>query len=324
MAAAAVQSAAPIIDTHSRVHTAPQTEPRVPRHDVTTTLNFYLPNADGSPPPPTYVGKPESYQQQRDTHPVVIKDIAGDEDAYTLDRNGFQVVQRGVTERDFVDDDQIQAGYYAETEQLLKDVYVVADRAPKLPAPFTASFPLTHNSTGADRIFIFDHTIRRVPAGTKLDATARPPVQQVHIDQTYAASLSRVAHHLPGEAAELVRGRVQIINVWRPIRTVRRDPLAVADAHSVPEADLVPRQLIYPNRNGETFSVRHSPGQSWYYRSGLAPDQALLIKCFDSKTDGRARRVPHTAFEDPDTPADAPTRESIEVRALVFHTADRD
>ncbi|EGX90685.1 hypothetical protein CCM_07105 [Cordyceps militaris CM01] len=300
MAAAAVQSAAPIIDTHSRVHTAPQTEPRVPRHDVTTTLNFYLPNADGSPPPPTYVGKPESYQQQRDTHPVVIKDIAGDEDAYTLDRNGFQVVQRGVTERDFVDDDQIQAGYYAETEQLLKDV------------------------TGADRIFIFDHTIRRVPAGTKLDATARPPVQQVHIDQTYAASLSRVAHHLPGEAAELVRGRVQIINVWRPIRTVRRDPLAVADAHSVPEADLVPRQLIYPNRNGETFSVRHSPGQRWYYRSGLAPDQALLIKCFDSKTDGRARRVPHTAFEDPDTPADAPTRESIEVRALVFHTADRD
>lgn len=178
--------------------------------------------------------------------------------------------------------------------------------------------------TGADRIFIFDHTIRRAPAGSTGDKLNRAPVQQVHIDQTYAASLSRVPHHLPDEADELVKGRVQIINVWRPISTVQRDPLAVADAHSVEEADLVTRQLIYPNRNGETFSVKYNPGHRWYYRSGLAPDQVLLIKCFDSKTDGRARRVPHTAFEDPSAPADAPTRESIEVRALVFHTTDRD
>ncbi len=178
--------------------------------------------------------------------------------------------------------------------------------------------------TGADRVFIFDHTIRRAPAGSKGDKLNRAPVQQVHIDQTYDASLSRVPHHLPDEADELVKGRVQIINVWRPISTVQRDPLAVADAHSVPESDLVARQLIYPNRNGETFSVKHSPGQKWYYRSGLAPDQVLLIKCFDSKTDGRARRVPHTAFEDPSAPSDAPTRESIETRALVFHAADRD
>ncbi|KAM3443633.1 hypothetical protein MY4824_000519 [Beauveria thailandica] len=300
MAAAAVQSA-PVINTQPRVQIAHQAQDsRVPHHDVVANLNFYLDSADGSPPPPTYVDKPETYQQKKDTHQVLVRDIAGDEDKYTLDRNGFQVFQRAVTERDFVDDEQIKSGYYAETEKLLKDV------------------------TGADRVFIFDHTIRRVPAGTRLDKTARPPVQQVHIDQTYAASLSRVPHHLPAEADELVRGRVQIINVWRPIRTVRRDPLAVADAHSVPETDLVPRQLIYPNRNGETFSVRHSPGQKWYYRSGLAPDQALLIKCFDSKTDGRARRVPHTAFEDPATPEDAPTRESIEIRALVFHTTDRD
>jgi hypothetical protein len=29
--------------------------------------------------------------------------------------------------------------------------------------------------------------------------------------------------------------------------------------------------------------------------------------------------APHTAFVDPTTPADAPLRESIEVRTLVFH-----
>lgn len=147
----------------------------------------------------------------------------------------------------------------------------------------------------------------------------------MHIDQTYAASLSRVPHHLPAEeAAELLKGRVQIINVWRPISTVQRDPLAIADAHSVGEDDLVPVALIYPTRKGETFAVRHSDRHRWYYKKGLTPQEVLLIKCFDSKTDGRARRVPHTAFVDPRTGDDVPARESIEVRALVFHPNDRE
>jgi hypothetical protein len=60
---------------------------------------------------------------------------------------------------------------------------------------------------------------------------------------------------------------------------------------------------------------------SWYYKSGLTPDEVLLIKCFDSKLDGRARRVPHTAFEVPNTENEE-GRESIEVRALVFHEGD--
>ena len=47
--------------------------------------------------------------------------------------------------------------------------------------------------------------------------------------------------------------------------------------------------------------------------------EALLLKCFDSETDGRARFAPHGAFTDPTAPADAPPRESIEVRTLVFH-----
>jgi len=56
----------------------------------------------------------------------------------------------------------------------------------------------------------------------------------------------------------------------------------------------------------------------WFYKSGLTPDEVLLIKCFDSKLDGRARRVPHTAFHIPGTENNE-GRESIEVRALVFH-----
>lgn len=145
------------------------------------------------------------------------------------------------------------------------------------------------------------------------------PVQRVHIDQSDQASLARVSQYFPDEAKQLLKGRVQIINVWRPIKTVHRDPLAAADAKSVTDEDLVPIGLVYADRRGETLHVRHNTKQKWFYKSRMTPEDVLLIKCFDSKKDGRATRVPHTAFTDPTAPLDAPERESIEIRALVFH-----
>ncbi|KAI0467364.1 hypothetical protein F4859DRAFT_518055 [Xylaria cf. heliscus] len=276
--------------------------------EVEAVLNYFKDNEDGSPPAPTYVNRPETYERPVAPEHVKITNIAGREAEFTLDKQGFQVVPNVAQEKDFVDDEHIKAVYYPETEQLLKDV------------------------TGASKIFIFDHTIRRQSQDSRDTKQAdqkvvnlRGPVQRVHIDQSYSASLSRVPHHLPAEeAAELLKGRVQIINVWRPIKTVERDPLAVADAHSVGEEELVPIGLIYPTRKGETLGVRYSPTHRWYYKRGLTPQEVLLIKCFDSKTDGRARRIPHTAFVDPSSKPDAPARESIEVRCLVFHPNDRD
>lgn len=184
------------------------------------------------------------------------------------------------------------------------------------------------HSTGASKIFIFDHTIRRPENAanqTALPGGLRSPVQRVHIDQSYQASANRVTYHLPEEAETLLRGRYQIINVWRPIKTIYKDPLAVADAHSVPDSDLVPVKLIYPNREGETYTVKPNKEHKWYYRYGQTPNIVTLIKCFDSKLDGRARRVPHTAFVNPETAtAEYPARESIEIRALVFHPDDTE
>jgi hypothetical protein len=211
---------------------------------------------------------------------------------------------------------------------------------------------LMENSTGASKIFIFDHTIRRQnidsrvkPAVTQANPPAedasngpiaapapqmlRGPVQRVHIDQSYAAAPDRVTYHLPEEAETLLKGRFQIINVWRPIRTIRKDPLGVAAANSVLDDELVPIKLVYPHRTGETFSVRPAKdertdgGHKWHYIFEQRPDEVTLIKCFDSKTDGRARRVPHSAFIDEEF-VDAEPRESIEVRALVFHPDDTE
>lgn len=184
-------------------------------------------------------------------------------------------------------------------------------------------------STDASKVFIFDHTIRRQTADLRIDdpdsaaRALRGPVQRVHIDQSYKAGPERVSHHLPEEADRLLRGRFQIINVWRPIQTIRKDPLGVADAISVPDNDLLPVQLIYPDRVGETFTVRPNADHRWYFLREQTPGEVMLIKCFDSKVDGRARRVPHSAFVDKENENESP-RESIEVRALVFHPDDID
>jgi hypothetical protein len=45
---------------------------------------------------------------------------------------------------------------------------------------------------------------------------------------------------------------------------------------------------------------------------------ALLLKTYDSETDGRCRFMGHSAFEDPTSPPDAQKRESIEVRTMAF------
>jgi hypothetical protein len=113
---------------------------------------------------------------------------------------------------------------------------------------------------------------------------------------------------------------VQVINLWRPIRGPLRDsPLAMVDGTTVAPDDLVASDLIYPNRRGETYSVKYNPNHRWFYFPEMTADEALLLKCYDSATDGRTRFGPHTAFIDPTTPADAAPRESIEVRTLVFH-----
>lgn len=185
------------------------------------------------------------------------------------------------------------------------------------------------SSTGATRTFIFDHTIRRPSEQPNFEENPasktpiRGPVKRVHIDQSYTAALSRVPHHLPLEAERLLKGRVQLINIWRPIKTITRDPLAVAQSQSVREEDLVPIGLIYDDRQGETLSVKYHEGQKWFYKFQQTAEEVLLIKCFDNRANGqeRAKRVPHSAFEIPGTEAEG-GRESIEVRALVFHEDD--
>ena len=195
-------------------------------------------------------------------------------------------------------------------------------------------------STGATRVHPFSHLIRRQPWAEAVQAArgkdgtevvrTQNPAMFIHVDQSYIGAEMILRDNMaPEETAKLRETRWGIINVWRPIeRKVTREPLAVCDARSVRESDLRPVMGFLPAKgqnglgnvsHGETvelWNVAYSPCHKWYYASEMTPDEVLMIKCFDSKLDGRARRSPHSAFQSDND--HGPARQSIEVRCLVF------
>jgi hypothetical protein len=231
-------------------------------------------------------------------HTVAIRDVRPVASSLSLEREGFQLLTMPTSVRNFDDEEAIRTRYYAETIWLLEEL------------------------TGASRVVVFDHTIRRRKPGATDRTTGIPrqPVPRVHNDYTVRSGPQRVRDLLGDEADDLLKKRFSVINVWRPIRgPVQDSPLAVSDARSVHDQDLVATDLIYPDRTGEVYYVKFNPEHKWFYAPAMRDDEIMLIKCYDSIDDGRARFVPHSAFVDPTTPAGAPPRESIELRTLVFH-----
>jgi hypothetical protein len=141
----------------------------------------------------------------------------------------------------------------------------------------------------------------------------------VHCDYTPRSGPLRVRQLLPGEAETLLQRRVAFYNFWKPLRQrVEEKPLAMCDATTSRPDDFITMALRYRERTGEIYVVRHAPQHHWWYFPHMTPDQAILLKTYDSETDGRARFLGHSAFDHPDTAPDAPTRESIEVRTIAF------
>jgi hypothetical protein len=275
------------------------TQSEFPSH-VDAVLNYLL--YDGQKPVNyAYPAPPGVPQQSGLASPQRVQISNGRLEAQppTLDRNGFALHSHRSAVANLLDETQIRQAYYAETQALLARL------------------------TGAEKVVVFDHTLRLDRSG-HAEAGIREPVRRVHNDQTFVSAPRRVRDHLPPEEAERrLQQRFAIINVWRPIdRPVQTAPLAMCDARSIQHGDLVPSDLVYRDKVGETYALRHNPAHRWFYFPEVRPDEVVLLKIYDSRNDGRARLSAHTAFDDPTTAPDAPPRRSIELRTLVFWPAD--
>jgi hypothetical protein len=242
-------------------------------------------------PPP---GKP-ARNSERARHRMPVYDGRAIAAQLTLDRNGFALVRHETRVADFYNDDEVRSVYYPEVERLVKEV------------------------TGAARVLCFDHNVRCGPTAKRGEKGVREPVDFAHNDYTFKSAPQRVRDLMPDEAEELLKNRYAFINVWRPIKgPVMDTPLGVCDAESIVERDFKETDLIYSDRIGEIYLVTFSANHRWFYFPRMERNEALLLKCFDSAGDGRARFTAHSAFEDPACPPGAPARESIEARTVAF------
>ena len=245
----------------------------------------------GTPPE----GVPETRGDYR-PHSVHIENARPIAARLSLDIEGLAVARHVSAVGDFWDEAQTLALGHPETARLVRQV------------------------TGASRVVVFDHTRRQRTDGApdRVAGLPRQPAPRLHVDQTHWSGPKRVCEIMGGEAEALLARRAAIINVWRPIAYPARDwPLVVGDARTFAPDDLIATDLIFPHRRGETYGVAFDPAQRWLYIPDLAPDEALLIKCWDSDP-SVARFAPHSGFADPSTPMGTPLRQSIEFRTMAF------
>src|SRR6202050_575762 len=265
-----------------------------------STLNY---TRDTGVAPEVYFYEPPAGTRWRtsgdDPHEIMVHDGWGRAKSFSLDREGFALREFDSPFAQWDDDAAIRAGFYGDVEKFVK------------------------REGGAKRVIIFDHTIRaqsnEKQARSEHSTSRRAPVMNIHCDYTENSGPLRVRQLLPDAADDLLKHRVAFYNFWKPLRrAVEERPLAMCDVTSSTEEDFITMKLRYRDRDGEIFVMRYSPQHRWWYFPRMTPDHVIMLKTYDSATDGRARFIGHSAFVDPNTRPDAPMRESIEIRTMAF------
>jgi hypothetical protein len=217
-------------------------------------------------------------------------------DTFKLDVHGFVFVDHHTQVRDFTDEAERKRVYDPEVQALIR------------------------KHSGASEVVVFDHTLRITDDESQRISGARPTVKGVHNDYTERSAPVRLREIVGDEEAERrMKKRWAIIQMWRPIRgVVMIDPLGICDGRSIPQKGFIRVERRYKYRTGEVYHIAYDPAHVWYHFPQMTRDEALVFKVFDSDASKPSRFTAHSSFDDPNTPADAPPRESIETRTFAF------
>lgn len=271
-----------------------------PDDTVKTKLRYY--DSKGGPIEVLDFTKPntekrfEYYESKVEDVSTSVHDIRQHIDKYTLEKNGFQYVKDTVSGlQDAKTEDEIRELLLPATEELVKKV------------------------TGAHKVITFTHRIRSLAEDSNKRADNKAPAHSVHTDFTSAGALKQLENVIrdPAERAALETDRVLAINVWRPLKTIKRDPLAMLDWQSVQPEDIKPLKMIFNESAWNEFGkVTYSPRHKWVYLEGQTPEEPVIFSQFDSRApDGMM--LPHSAFVDPRWVGEE-ARQSIEIKMFAF------
>ena len=264
---------------------------------VRATLGYVVETGEKPINYPSEVGgRDELDVGTEDRRDVLIHNARLESPACDIDRHGFTLIGQAQPRIDLYDDAIVDSIYKPAVAALLQEYMQ------------------------ARRVYVFDHTRRTDDRDLRDERKIRGPASLVHNDYTPSSGIQRLRDFLPDEASRPDRGRIQIVNVWRSIGgPIERSPLALCDARTVAAQDSVPTERRARDRIGEIYRFKYNPTHKWYYYPTLSPDEAILIRTFDSASSNPMQVAPHCAFDDPMTPDSAAPRCTIELRAFVLH-----
>jgi len=265
---------------------------------VTGTLNY---SGDAIARPRYHANDQSRDQLDLVARDVPIIDGRTLQHAPTLDVEGFALIDAPTAVTDFRDSAQA-------------DLYMAEIRA--LVARETGAALVVNTGPG-----ILRFAERSTESGALNNSR---PARFIHNDvsePTARASVERLLAQR-GEILADYAGYA-LYNVWRPISPPPQDvPLAMLDGRSLAHDDLIAADAVFdhhgqPEWSFEGFLVRYNPAHRWVYFSAMGPRDALLFTTM-AYCDGTPFMVPHSGFDDPSCPPDAPPRASIEMRAAAF------
>lgn len=209
----------------------------------------------------------------------------------SLDVNGFALLRHASAVRDFRSETEIRGVYYPEIIALAK------------------------RTTGANEVFITQQVVRTEATSDFNKAYAR----FLHCDyalENPRDTARRALSKRGVDPCEYENCEFAWFNSWQPFdHPVEKNPLAVVDASTLAEGDVVDYYYTgYGTRGKSSMPVR-SPTHRFYYVPHMQTDELLLLKQLDTRP-GLSKVCPHTSFDDPTSPALASPRRSIEVRMV--------
>jgi hypothetical protein len=178
-------------------------------------------------------------------------------------------------------------------------------------------------------------------------AGARTHLRKYHPETTKrAASIIAAEDKLlnsgipPLEIGKLYDGpRWAMFSIWRPLKTVLRDPLALSSTATFPKSDYVPFSVLFPTgvpspstastdtdeeeggHREDVYLAHGSDTHEWYWIKEQRPEEVLVIQLFDSEAEregrGVAGGVMHSSVGIEGTEQEE-ARESVEVRCCAI------
>jgi hypothetical protein len=234
-----------------------------------------------------------------DPRTVAIRDARSAREPPTLACEGLQVFACPTRVSEFRDAEAVARVYPGEIREFMQEL------------------------TGADAVVVTGPPILRFgersrEAGTRDNSRA---ARLVHIDVSERSAAQFVSSAAPPGGRPIRRTAQH--NLWRAFSPPPQDvPLAVCDARTVAQADLVVADANFDRggtvvRSFEALLLRYNPSHRWLFFSDMLRSEILVFKRHDTDPQ-QPHHVPHSAFSDARVAADQIPRASVEMRTVAY------